>query len=203
MLEQAKTKKFSRKSKTNQNLKVKNMKIKPITVINVIGALILSLGIVLVVTHCSSIPSLKKSSSVTMTGQEILNLLATNGVTPYKKIMSKDSYALVSHRWAETVTLDYRGFLYKNNLHVYNEVTNDCVDFSSNFVAFARGEFANDTKLKTTPAIGIVYFYDMFDGHAMNVIITLGQNNKPFIMYYEPQGDYTLESISSAAIIQF
>ena len=151
---------------------------------------------------------------------QCLQILRTNNIGIYPGILTKDfsvggivvgdwlsaanyvtadsHYVIVDEEWFKKEILPgFRGFMIKNGIQNYQDLRNDCDDFTRAFSFYVRVKFRTMGFLKSSPAIGDVYYNDYNSntgndgfggGHAINGGIFLDKNGKVVVRFIEPQG---------------
>ena len=125
-------------------------------------------------------------------------ITAANYVTP------DTYYIMVDEEWFKKEilnTMAFKGFLFKNGIESYNELRNDCDDFSRAFTFYCRIKFRTMGFMKATPAVGDLHYStpenntgpELGGGHAINIAILLDKNGNKVIRFVEPQGPNFVE----------
>lgn len=133
-------------------------------------------------------PSIKTASNYIITKQELTDTLKSGKVRSLTNYIKSEQFGLVSEKWIRNeASFGFSNYLYDNDKSKYNELTNNCVDFSDAFIDYCKEKYIKDTNSTNLPAIGKMYFFPGNDAHSINIIAGLDTNKKVKFMLYEPQ----------------
>jgi len=139
-------------------------------------------------------PSIKTAATHILTKAELAITLKAANVGSLTNFIKSEQFGLVSEKWIRNdASFGFGVYLYDNNRLKYNELTNNCVDFSDAFIAYCKEKYAKDTGSTNPPAIGKMYFFPGIDAHSINIIAGLDTDKKVKFMLYEPQNQGFVE----------
>lgn len=81
----------------------------------------------------------------------------------------------------------FRKFLFSSGLNTYAEERNDCDDYALHAASFAKIDHACHFLGEQALAFGIAWVTTDTMLHAVNAVIHLGQDGKPYLQLCEPQ----------------
>lgn len=137
---------------------------------------------------CGKVSEKPIPSHMTINAERVIKLIEEETKSPIilVKYLDDMDYVLPTEEWVKkefTKTLDQ--FLFDYNLETPIDQSRDCDDYAAFGVNIAH---ALNKKTEAGVAVGeFGYFSGGFIPHVINVIVVADKNQKPKVLFYEPQ----------------